>query len=119
MTPKEITDKWKILTKKLALEFDSEQPDLQIVLFLIGVQELGKGKQKFSKRQKEELMHIAVCRLLSELGYYTLKGLDGQGWPIWKLNKKISNYSSMEQEYLLKSLAVLYFKDIFNEDNHI
>ncbi len=109
MNVKQILADWNQLTTRLARDFDSSKPDLQTVLFLIGVQELGKGPRKFSKRQKEELMHIAVCRLLSELGYYTLEGLDKDGWPHWRSIQKVPNYSSIEQEYLLKSLAVEYF----------
>jgi hypothetical protein len=113
MKPAEINIKWKQLQEKLAEEFDSEQPDLKVVLFLIGVQELGKGPGKFSKRQKEELMHIATCRLLSEMGFYEIEGIDQDGWPHWKLVKAIPAYAGMEQEMLLKSLAIEYFADIY------
>ncbi|WP_410220301.1 hypothetical protein [Pedobacter sp.] len=113
MKPSEINSKWKQLQNKIASEFDSEIPDLKVVLFLIGVQELGKGPKKYSKRQKEELMHIATCRLLSEMGFYELEGLDQDGWPHWKLIKKIPAYTGLEQEMLLKSLAINYFADIY------
>lgn len=113
MTPAEINIRWKQLQEKLAEEFDSELPDLKVVLFLIGVQELGKGPGKFSKRQKEELMHIATCRLLSEMGFYELEALDQDGWPHWKLVKTIPAYAGLEQEMLLKSLAIDYFADIY------
>lgn len=113
MKPAEIHTKWKILQKHIASDFDAEEPDLKIILFLIGVQELGKGPRKFSKRQKEELMHIATCRLLSEMGFYELEGLDQDGWPHWKLVKQIPAYASMEQELLLKGLAINYFADIY------
>ncbi len=114
MKPAEINIKWKALQLKLAQEFDSDTPDLKVVLFLIGVQELGKGAGKFSKRQKEELMHIATCRLLSDMGFYELEGLDQDGWPHWKLMKQIPAYAFMEQELLLKSLAIGYFADIYD-----
>jgi len=113
MKPAEINIRWKQLQEKLAQEFDSEMPDLKVVLFLIGVQELGKGPGKFSKRQKEELMHIATCRLLSDMGFYELEALDQDGWPHWKLVKAIPAYAGMEQEMLLKSLAIDYFADIY------
>lgn len=116
MKPAEIHAKWKILQRRIAEEFDSEAPDLKVVLFLIGVQELGKGPKKYSKRQKEELMHIATCRLLSEMGFYELAGLDQDGWPHWNLVKPIPSYPMMEQELLLKSLAIDYFKDIYDEE---
>lgn len=113
MKPAEINIKWKALQEKIAQDFDSETPDLKVVLFLIGVQELGKGPGKFSKRQKEELMHIATCRLLSEMGFYELEALDQDGWPHWKLIKPIPAYAGLEQEMLLKSLAISYFADIY------
>lgn len=93
----------------MAADFDSEAPSIKVFLFLIGVQELGKGPQKFSKRQKEELMHIATCRLLSEMGFYELEGLDQDGWPHWKQIQDIPPYSLFEQELLLKQLIINYF----------
>jgi hypothetical protein len=113
MKPSEINIKWKELQERIAQDFDSEIPDLKVILFLIGVQELGKGPGKFSKRQKEELMHIATCRLLSEMGFYELEGIDQDGWPHWKLVKQIPAYVGLEQEMLLKSLAIDYFADIY------
>ena len=114
MKPAEIHAKWKTLQTKISEEFASDTPDLKVVLFLIGVQELGKGPGKYSKRQKEELMHIATCRLLSEMGFYELEGLDQDGWPHWKLVKAIPAYALMEQELLLKGLAINYFEDIYS-----
>jgi len=114
MKPAEINAKWKALQIKISEEFDSDTPDLKVILFLIGVQELGKGGVKFSKRQKEELMHIATCRLLSEMGFYELEGLDQDGWPHWKLVKQLPPYTTLEQEMLMKSLIVGYFEDIYS-----
>jgi len=114
MKPAEIHAKWKLLQNKISEEFDSDTPDLKVILFLIGVQELGKGPGKYSKRQKEELMHIATCRLLSEMGFYELEGLDQDGWPHWKLVKPVPSYALMEQELLLKGLAITYFEDIYS-----
>lgn len=112
MTPAEINASWSALQEKIAQDFDSEKPDIKVMLFLIGIQELGKGPRKFSKRQKEELMHIANCRLFSELGFYELEGLDQDGWPHWKLVKQIPNYTLLEQEMIMKSLIVDYFNNM-------
>ena len=109
----EVNKKWSALQRTLATEFDMDTPDLKVVLFLIGVQELGKGPQTFSKREKEELMHIATCRLFSEMGFYELKGLDEEGWPHWELVKPIPNYTLLEQELIIKSLIVDYFEDTY------
>jgi hypothetical protein len=103
-----LKSKWEILVKKLAEDF-GEEPDLQVVLFLIGIQELGKGPQNFSKDEKQDLMHIAVCRLMSTYGYYLLKGVDQDGWPHWELVKKIPPLTLREQDVLLKEAAIEYF----------
>lgn len=111
MTIQETNEKWLALTGKVSREFGNETPDVKSLLFLIGVQELGRGPRRFSKRQKEELMHIANCRLFSELGYYELEGLDQDGWPHWKNIKKIPNYTVFEQEILIKQLIIHYFEE--------
>lgn len=112
MKAAEVNQKWEVLRNAIASSFDMELPDLKVMLFLIGVQELGKGPLKFSKREKEELMHIANCRLFSAMGFYELKGLDEDGWPHWELIKPIPNYTLLEQELIIKSLIIDYFQDI-------
>ncbi|HEY9533988.1 MAG TPA: hypothetical protein VIQ77_05605 [Mucilaginibacter sp.] len=114
MTPAEINKKWIELQERIAQDFDSEKPDVKVLLFLIGVQELGQGPRKFSKRQKEELMHIATCKLFSMMGFYELEGLDQDGWPHWKLAKTIPNYTLLEQEMVIKSLIINYFEEEVN-----
>ncbi|MEO5911045.1 MAG: hypothetical protein ABIP95_09175 [Pelobium sp.] len=114
MKPSEVNIKFKELQKKLAEAFDNDLPDIKVILFLIGVQELGKGPRKFSKRQKEELMHIANCRLFSELGFYELEGVDQDGWPHWKKLMPIPAYNILEQEMLMKTLIVKYFEEVYS-----
>jgi hypothetical protein len=109
---KKINEDWKNLCAKIQADFDSDEPDVKVFLFLIGVQELGQGPKKFSKRQKEELMHIATCRLMSEMGFYELVGLDQDGWPHWEVVKAIPAFTVLEQEYLLKKLIISYFEEI-------
>lgn len=112
MTPAEINLKWGALQQRIADDFDNEKPDLKVMLFLIGVQELGQGPRKFSKRQKEELMHIATCKLFSAMGFYELEGLDQDGWPHWNRVGVIPNYTMLEQEMVLKSLIINYFEEM-------
>jgi hypothetical protein len=112
MKPADINKKWTVLQDRIAADFEMDKPDIKVMLFLVGVQELGKGPRKFSKRQKEELMHIATCRLFSQMGFYELEGLDQDGWPHWKLVDKIPNYNILEQELILKSLIIDYFEEV-------
>lgn len=111
MNAAKVNSDWGKLQGWIMTQFETEKPDIKVMLFLIGVQELGKGPVKFSKREKEELMHIATCRLFSAMGFYELRGLDQDGWPHWELVKPIPNYTLLEQEMILKSLIVHYFEE--------
>jgi len=84
-------------------------PDLKGILFLIGVQEYGRVQSEFSKEEKRDLMHVAVCTLLEEEGHYSFKGRDHDGWPHWEINKKIAASNVDEQEVILKKKIIEYF----------
>jgi hypothetical protein len=102
--------KWQVLLSNLQQSIGKKPKDLNGVLFLIGVQELGGGTRVFSKEEKQDLMHIAICRVLSLSGYYILDGLDKEGWPHWKLIKKLPHFDLLEQEKLLKMHVLEYFE---------
>jgi hypothetical protein len=95
--------------KSLSPQF-GDDIDVQAILFLIGVQELGKGKIKLSKNEKLDIMHIAICTLLSPYGYYEYKGVDEEGWPHWQVNEKLPPLKPMQQEILIKDAIIEYFK---------
>ena len=104
---------WASLTASLESLMGKKPKDLNGVLFLIGVQELGKGKRFFSKEEKQDLMHIGICKVLSLAGYYELEGLDQDGWPHWKMVKKLPHFDLLEQEKLLKLQVLEYFETEF------
>jgi hypothetical protein len=108
-----IEKQWKELLKTLNKQFDGDL-DLQAVLFLIGVQELGKGKVKYSKDQKLELMHIAICTLLEPFGYYNFAGNDQDGFPHWELNEQLPPLSAGQQMALMKESILDYFVALDN-----
>lgn len=85
-------------------------PDLNLVLMLIGLQELGRWKTKFTKEEKQDLMHIGVCRLLSEDGFFEFEGRDADGWPHYRQVLEMPRQSTHEQERMLKINAIRYFK---------
>jgi hypothetical protein len=105
-----IKEKWKALTQKLKSQFE-EEPDLQVILFLIGVQELGKGYGKFSKDDKQNLMHIATCRVLSPYGYYEFDFTDEDGWHHYKMLNPLPPMSLGEQDMLLRNAVIRYFEE--------
>ena len=89
-----------------------ELPDLNTILLLVGLQELGRWKKELSKEEKQDLMHIAVCRLLSMEGFFRFKGRDQDGWPHWEQLKPLPTKGVDEQEQLLKGLLINYFKGL-------
>lgn len=101
---------WVHLLYKIKEVTGKRPADLNAVLFLIGIQELGRGSQVFSKEEKQDLMHIAICKVLSFAGYYKLEGIDKDGWPHWRLIKKLPKFDLLEQEKLLKIQIIEYFK---------
>lgn len=106
----QLKSRWNSLLRQLETQF-GEPPDLQGIIFLIGVQELGKGMRKFSKSEKQDLMHIATCRLLSYKGYYKKTGHDEEGWPHWDKIQNIPQLSLKDQDVLLKECVLIYFTD--------
>lgn len=107
----ELDIKWTQLQERLSNQFGS-QPDLNMVLILIGIRELGIVKSRWTKEDKVNLMHIAVCKLLSTEGYYELEGHDKDGWPHWKMLKKLPFINVVEQEMYLKERIVDYFDQL-------
>jgi hypothetical protein len=105
-----LDQEWAELLDMLTHSIGKRPADLNGVLFLVGVQELGRGHQFFTKEQKQDLMHIAICKVLSLSGYYQLEGLDAEGWPHWKLIQKLPNFDLLSQEKLLKMHVIEYFK---------
>ncbi len=102
---------WEKLLSQLEKIFGKKPEDLRSILFLIGVQELGMGIRKFSKEEKRDLMHIAICKVLSYSGYYEEEGIDEDGWPHWKLIKILPANDMLQQDVLLKNHILKYFEE--------
>ncbi len=107
---KSVQEDWEAILDFISTNFGKRPSDVDSVLFIIGVQELGKGHQFFTKEQKQDLLHIATCKVLSFSNFYELEGLDAEGWPHWKLIKPVPSLPLKEQEILLKAHIIQYFK---------
>lgn len=95
-----------------------KKPSMNSILFMIGIQELGKGKKTFSKEQKQDLMHIAICKVLSFSGYYEFEGYDQDGWPHWKNIQPVPKFDLKDQESFLQAHIIEYFSAL-DENNHL
>ena len=100
--------KFQHLLRQLVENF-GEGLDVQSILFLIGVNELGLGYKDFSKQEKTDLLHVAVCTLLEPYGYYAFEGRDDDHWPHFKLLKKLPQLNHREQQHLMKEAMIDYF----------
>jgi hypothetical protein len=105
----DLQQRWWNLEAKLTERF-GKKPDMETILFLIGIQEFGQIREKFTKEQKQDLMHVAVCKLLSQSGYYEFEKFDEEGWPHFKQIKSMPDMSTIEQENFLKDHVLLYFE---------
>lgn len=86
-------------------------PDMESTLFLIGVNELGSlPSRKFTKEQKQDLMHVAVCSLLSRRGYFEFISRDADGWPHYDQLKPVETTGLQGQERILKECIIEYFE---------
>jgi len=106
----ELEKNFKEVLATLSKQF-GEDLDIKAVLFLIGVQELGKGPMKFSKNAKLDVLHIAICTLLAPYGHYEYEGLDKDGWPHWKVVENLPPLKPGQQLYLIKQAVIDYFKN--------
>ena len=100
--------RFREVTKKLEETFGGDM-DVQAILFLIGVNELGIGYKDFSKSEKTDLIHVAVCTVLEPHGFYEYEGNDEDNWPHFKLLKPLPVLSHMEQQHLVKEAIIDYF----------
>lgn len=101
--------RWRDLTATLSKRFDAGKLDLNAILFLIGVQELGQHARDFKKDEKVALMHIAICVVLLPYGYYKELGRDADGWPHFERVKDLPALGAEEQERLMKEAVLAYF----------
>lgn len=107
-----LKEDWELILKRLSDKFgEGEQLNLDAIIYLIGVQELGKGVKEYKKDDKVNLMHIAICRLLEPFGYYEFDFFDEESWPHYKVIEELPPLKTGEQTVLIKEAIVLYFKD--------
>ena len=108
-----LKNRWDYLTKELTQQFsDGDILNLDSIIYLIGVQELGKGKKVFKKDEKINLMHIAICKLLEPYGYYEFDFFDKDGWPHYRILTDLPNLEPGEQTVLMKEAVINYFEAV-------
>lgn len=107
---KTFEERWGELTQFMEERFE-KMPNLESILFLVGLNEYtGRiPKIKFSKEQKQELMHVGLCAVLSLAGYYQFVFRDDEGWPHYHKVLVEQPEDLDGQEELIKQHLLTYF----------
>lgn len=107
-----LKQQWEMIVNQLSKDFaDGETLELDAIIYLIGVQELGQLHRQYKKDEKINLMHIAICKLLEPYGYYRFDFVDDEGWPHYTLLENLPPLKSGEQTVLMKEAIVGYFEN--------
>ncbi len=105
-----LKDRWEKLVEVLTDKFSDGEPlDVEGMLYLIGLQELGQIHRKFKKDDNVDLIHIGICTALEPFGYYRFDFFDEQGWPHFELTEELPPLKAGEQSVLMKEAIVEYF----------
>lgn len=106
-----IEEKYTQLKKRLSQQFaDGDTLNIDAILYLIGVQEFGKGIQQFSKDDKLNLMHIAICKIFEPFGHYKFTHRDEDDWPHYEVINQLPTMDVEQQKEKMKEAVVLYFE---------
>jgi len=106
----QLKTRWEAVVTILSNQFaEGDVLDLDAIIYLIGLQELGQLNRTFKKDEKLNLMHIAICRLLEPYGYYEFDFFDSEGWPHYKVKEQLPPLKAGEQSVLMKDAIVNYF----------
>ena len=106
----ELKIRWEALVARLSDRFSEGEPmDIDAMVYLVGLQELGQLHRKFRKDDKLDLMHVGVCTLLEPFGYYAFERFDEEGWPHFELLEPLPVLKAGEQSVLMKQALVRYF----------
>ncbi len=101
--------RWYEVRNRVKEQF-GQRPDLNAMLFVIGMNEVGIVKEKWEKEEKQDLMHVAICKLFESEGYFKFIGNDDDGWPEYEVVQNIPKLVLKDQDELLKQKIVEYFE---------
>lgn len=96
-----------------------ELPDIQAILLLIGIQEANKVQESYTKEEKQDLMHVATCQLLTDEGFFEFTGMDDQNWPHYTQVRTIPVEGEIAQAVMLKRCIIKYFNQVQQSESYV
>lgn len=108
----EVLDRrWSELLSRVEAQF-GRVPDVDALLFLIGVQSVGRGYEPdLPKERKQSLIMEGSYLALETLGVYARVGMERNGFLIWEKALELPPLSVDEQEKLLRIGILNYFEE--------
>jgi len=88
------------ISKLKLVERFGKKTDMEAILFSIGVPGVWRYQKKFSKEQKQDLMHVAVLQLFAQSGYYELEKVDEDGLPHLRIKNFTCNWTCVNRKIL-------------------
>ena len=95
--------------QQIADQFKIEN-DIIHFLFLIGIQESGRGFREYSKEEKTDLIELGGATVLADFGYYDKVDTKGNE-PYYVANPDKMLPNDFERETLIKKGIIAYFSD--------
>lgn len=106
-----LAGKWTALVKRMQTRF-GRAPDIDGLLFLIGVQSVGRGYEPdLPKERKQSLIMEGSYLAFETLGVYSRAGMERNGFLIWEKSQELPQLSVEQQEKLLQIGILNYFEE--------
>lgn len=101
--------RWQALISDVSERF-GRTPDVDAMLFLIGVQSVGRGYEPdLPKERKQSLIMEGSYLAFETLGVYSRVGMERNGFWIWEKSFDLPKLSVENQEKLLRIGILNYF----------
>ena len=103
---------WEVLVADIEARF-GRMPDIDAILFLIGVQSVGRGfEPDLPKERKQSLIMEGSYLAFETLGVYHRMGLERNGFWIWEKTADVPELGLEDQEKLLQIGILNYFDQL-------
>ncbi len=100
---------WEALVERIRAQFQVEEVSEEVLLFLVGLQELGFYPDGEDKKVKLELIRLGTAVLLERAGFLQRTGTDNEGWPIFVRHRPLPPANPADQRRFLRSQILDYF----------
>ena len=115
----ELAVRWQRLQAWLGERFGRGEPDLEAILFLIGIQSTGRGYEpRLEKETKQDLIMEGTYCAFEAVDLYRRIGAEADGRWIWeRTDVPLPKRSVEDQEKLLRLAVLRYFDDVLEPDS--